>query len=185
MVLELATCQQGSVYPPGNASSNKPNISPRLLQKASTVEMRAPRNAGHHVHHSTQSTKQEKTSTLPDYRSQNLKIQSCTSNQNEYIRAIFRSECQKNYLSARIVRRLGLKAHVDHSADTSPVTLRDRTVTPTSGYVDLSSSTRAAGTGHSRLRFYIVKHCPENFDMLIGSDFLTNLSASDKQDSTD
>lgn len=178
MLLKPATDQQENAHLSGNTSSNLPS---RLIREHSTVELSASRNARQHLHHSAQSVKQERTSTFPDYRSQNLRIQSCSSNQKEYVRAMFRSECQKNYVSARIVRRLGLRAYVDHLADTSTVTLRDRMITPTSGYVDLSSSTRA-GNGYSRLRFYIVKHCPENFDMLIGSDFLTNLSASDKED---
>jgi hypothetical protein len=95
--------------------------------------------------------------------------------------AIFRDNCQKNFISNRIVKRFTLTTYVDRSANTSTVVAGECRITPSCKYVTLVAPT-ATGNEQTPYRFYVVEHCLERFDVLIGSDIITNLSSSAKKD---
>jgi hypothetical protein len=105
-----------------------------------------------------------------------LTLSSKLSGKKGVVCAIKRIDCQRNYISDRIVKRFALTSHLDCSADTSAVVTGDCRITPTRNYVVLviSSATRNKLGSH---HFYIVEHCLK-FDVLIGSEIIANLSPS-------
>lgn len=106
-----------------------------------------------------------------------LTLSSKLSGRKGVVCATRRIDCQRNYISDRIVKRFALTSHLDCSADTSAVVTGDCRITPTRSYVVLviSPATRNKLGSH---QFYIVEHCLK-FDVLIGSEVITNLSPSD------
>jgi hypothetical protein len=90
---------------------------------------------------------------------------------------IFRADCQRNYIAKRIVTRFSLRSYVDGSTDTSTVIAGQDRITPTRNYVTLVTPS-GAGSEQIPCRFYVVEHCLKRFDVLIGSDIITNLSSS-------
>lgn len=120
-------------------------------------------------------------STLSKRQSQYLTLQSGSTGIKGPIRAIFSSECRGNYISARIVRRFTLRSYDDPTANTSMVVAGERNITPTRNYVALITPI-GLGDDQSPHRFFVVEHCLQNFDILIGSDIITKLPALAKHD---
>jgi hypothetical protein len=159
------------IWLPGNAS-----VEPiaRLKPALSTAAKPPSRKLQYHPE---QSAKRGQKSTLVTLESRYLALLSSLDGNKGPICGIFRADCQRNYISKRIVTRFNLRSYVDDSAHTSTVIAgRDR-ITPTSNYVTLVTPS-GAGSEEIPCRFYVVEHCPERFDVSIGSDIITNLSSS-------
>jgi hypothetical protein len=118
-------------------------------------------------------------SAHPEHQSQYLILRSNFKGDEGPVCAIFRSESQKHYISARIVQRFNLGSHNDPTANTSTIVAGERSITPTRNYITLVA-TIGQGNNESSHRFFIVEHPLQNFDILIGSDIITNLPASVK-----
>jgi hypothetical protein len=72
---------------------------------------------------------------------------------------------QDNFISVRIVNRLGLETHFNTAA-VSSITWGSKRFSSTGNFVDLSLPTPGSAKSTAR-RFYIVEDCP--FDMLLGT----------------
>lgn len=146
----------------------------RLRPKLSTADKPLSRK----VQNCLQSiAKLEQKSTLRNLELRYLALLSSFDGNKDVVCGVFRADCQRNYISIRIVTRFNLRSCVDDSADTSTVIAGQDKITPTRDYVALVTPS-GAGSEQSQFRFYVVEHCPEKFDVLIGSDLITNLSSS-------
>jgi hypothetical protein len=146
----------------------------RSRLKSSTVDKLPSRRVQHCLE---QSAKRGQISTLVNLELRYFALLSSLGGNKGAVCGIFRADCQRNYISNRIVRRFSLRSYVDVSVDTSTVIAgRDR-ITPTRNYVSLVTPS-GTGSEQSPCRFYVVEHCLERFDVLIGSDIITNLSSS-------
>jgi hypothetical protein len=159
------------VWLPGNVSVE---ATARPRPKLSTADKPPLRKVQHCLE---QSAKRRQKSTLVNLESQYLALLSSLDGSKGPVCGIFRADCQRNYISNRIVTRFSLRSYVDGSADTSTVIAGQHRITPTRNYVALVTPS-GAGSEQSPCRFYVVEHCLERFDVLIGSDIITNLSSS-------
>jgi hypothetical protein len=128
-------------------------------------------------HRFEESVKSGQKSTLVTLGLRYLALLSSSDGNKGPVCGIFRANCQRNYISKRIVTRFNLKTYVDGSTDTSTVIVGQDRITPTRNYVTLVTPS-GAGSEQSPCRFYVVEHCLKRFDVLIGSDIVTNLSSS-------
>jgi hypothetical protein len=144
------------------------NLAPRPKPKSSTTQ-----------HCPEQGTIRRHKSTLSNHEVQYLTLISHSVGKKGPICAIFRANCQRNFISNRIIKRFNLTSYVDFSANTSTVVAGESRITPSRNYVALVTPT-AVGNQQNPHRFYVVEHCLEKFDVLIGSDIITNLSSSSK-----
>jgi hypothetical protein len=154
------------------------NLTPRLKPKLTTTCKRTSRE---HQHCPEQGTIRPHKSTLSNHGFQYLTLVSKSVGTKGPVCAIFRANCQRNFISNRIVQRFNLTSYVDFSANTSAVVAGEGRITPSRNYVTLVTQT-AVGSQQNPHHFYVVEHCLERFDILIGSDIITNLSSLAKQD---
>jgi len=132
------------------------------------------------VHHRlNQSASRSHKMSFSNLVVQYLALFSESSGKKEPVCAIFRDDCARSYISKRIVKRLSLASYMDFSANTSPVTAGGSKITPSRNYVTLVIPTKA-GIEQTPYPFYVVEHYLERFDILIGSNIITNLSSSAK-----
>jgi hypothetical protein len=154
------------------------NLAPRPKPKLSTAHKPVSRKAQHCPEQRTILCHKR---TLSNHEVQYLTLVSNSVGKKGPVCAIFRANCQRSFISNRIVMRFSLTSHVDHSANTSTVVAGECRITPSRNYVALVTAT-AVGNQRDPHRFYVVDHSLERFDVLIGFDIITNLSASSKQD---
>jgi hypothetical protein len=154
------------------------NPTPRLKPKLTTTRKRTSRE---HQHCPKQDTIRDHNPTLSDQEVQYLTLMSNSVGKKGPVCAIFRAHCQKNFISNRIVKRFKLTSYVDSSTNTSAVVAGEGRITPSRSYVTLVTRT-AVGNHQSPHRFYVVEHCLERFDLLIGSEIITNPSSLAKKD---
>jgi hypothetical protein len=151
---------------------------PRLKPKLTSTRKRTSRE---HQHCPKQDTLRHHNSTLSNQEVQYLTLVSNSVGKKGPVCAIFQAHCQKNFISNRIVKRFNLTSYVDSSANTSAAVAGEGRITPSRSYVTLVART-AVGNQQSPHRFYVVEHCLETFDILIGSNIITNLLSLAKQD---
>jgi hypothetical protein len=153
------------------------NPTPRLKPKLNTTRNRTSRE---HQHCPEQDTIRHHKPALSNHEFQYLTLVSNSVGKKGPVCAIFRAHCQKNFISNRIVKRFNLTSYVDCTAHTSAVVAGEGNITPSGNYVTLVTRT-AVGNQQNLHRFYVVEHCLERFDILIGSNIITNLSSLAKQ----
>jgi hypothetical protein len=162
---------------PGNVSAEP---IARLRPKSSTADKSPSRKVQHSPE---QGVKRGQKSTLVNLELRYSALLSSLDGNKGAVCGIFRADCPRNYISNRIVTRFSLKSYLDGSADTSTVIAGQDRITPTRNYVALVTPS-GAGNKQIPCRFYVVEHCLKRFDVLIGSDIITNLSpaSSARQD---
>jgi hypothetical protein len=146
----------------------------RLGPNLSTADKSPSRKIQHCLQ---QTAKRGQKPTLVNLELQYLALLSSLNGSKGPVCGVFRADFQRNYISSRIVTRFGLRFHIDRSADTSTITAGEDIITPTRNYVALVTPS-GEGSEQNPCRFYVVEHCLKRFDVLIGSDFITNLSSS-------
>ncbi|KAH7411619.1 hypothetical protein DE146DRAFT_243208 [Phaeosphaeria sp. MPI-PUGE-AT-0046c] len=124
-------------------------------------------------------SRRHKPTSEPD-ETQYLILSSNLSGKKGVVCAINRVDCQRNFISDRIVGRFALTAHIDCSADTATIVTGNCRITPSRSYVVLVNPAQHKPTPH---RFYVVEHCLK-FDILIGSESITSLALANDQEDT-
>jgi hypothetical protein len=161
---------------PGNVPGE---VAPRLRPQSSTTNKLLSGKAKHSLE---QNAKRGQESTITNLEFQYEALISNLEGAKGPVCGIFRADCQRNYMAKRIVTRFSLRSYFDCSADTSTVIAGENIITPTRNYVVLVTPT-GEGSEQSLCRFYVVESCLERFDVLIGSDIVTNLSPSSSRQS--
>ncbi|KAH3946573.1 hypothetical protein HBI56_067710 [Parastagonospora nodorum] len=156
---------------PGNTSEER---TPRLRSNMPTTQKPILRKA----HRCPEpSSRQHQRSAFSDLQLQFLNLLSKSNGKKRPVCAIFESDCARSYISKRIVKRFALTTYVDSSAETSTVVVGSSKITPSRVYVVLVTPGEV-GIEQTPYHFYVVEHC--RFDVLIGSNIITNLSSSAK-----
>jgi hypothetical protein len=97
---------------------------------------------------------------------QNLTLNSSTSDSRRVVRAIFRLDVPNNFITQRIVHKLGLVVCKDPRF-TMEVSSAYIHLLPTDDYVDLACYSLERKSDFIIYRFYVVKH--NRFDLLFGA----------------
>ncbi|KAF2265044.1 hypothetical protein CC78DRAFT_579726 [Lojkania enalia] len=96
---------------------------------------------------------------------QNITVFSKATGQPDTFCVIFPRRVQDNFISLKIVNRLGLGTHFDTAA-VSSITWDSKRLSSTGDFVDLSFPMLGSAESVAR-RFHVVEDCP--FDMLLGT----------------
>jgi hypothetical protein len=96
---------------------------------------------------------------------QNITVFSKATGQPDTFCVVFPRRVEDNFISLKVVNRLGLRTHFDSTA-VSSITWGSSCLSSSGDFVDLSFPMPGNAKSIAR-RFYIVEDCP--FDMLLGT----------------